>query len=500
MYETGKILMRNTLEGIPPVIAYLQRAAELLGLNERECYRIGYALEETLQNTIRFAFEADEEAEITVTVSRVASGIEVIVEDQGMPRDPFLQSPQSIEELADEASFEKLKEENGDRIVAISEFAIHRLLDHYRYRNLGKQGRRIEMLLYTHSARVTEEPETEAQIVPSGRFERIRFAEHEDIVGIARLFYKSYGYSYVNDIVYYPERLEESIRSGSLISAVALSTEGRVIGHIALMQPYEGATITEWGMAISDPAYRGQGIMSRLLETIFERVESSGYEAVFAHSVTNHAFTQKICQAHDFADVALLLGYASADLSFKKIHGTLKQRESTVISYKVLRPFKSPALYLPSRHKELITDLYAGIGVTLQNAPSSPESERPAHSQLQESVVTALNIAEIVLECAGADLPDHLGQLTRKLCIAKLDLLYLFIDLEAPEAPEAVAEAEALGYFFAGIFPRYHHRHSLVLQYLNNLAFDYETIVTLSPISEKLKTYLHDHDPNQIEE
>jgi len=201
-----------------------------------------------------------------------------------------------------------------------------------------------------------------------------------------------------------------------------------------------------------------------------------------------------------FADTALLVGYAGSELSFRRIHDTLSQRESTVISYKVLRPFESPVLYLPPRHRELITDLYAGIGVTLQDIPPSPKSERPVHSQLQESVVTALNIAEIVLECAGSDLPDQLGQLTRRLCIAKLDLLYLFIDLEAPEAPEAVAEAEALGYFFPGIFPRYHHRHSIVLQYLNNIAFDYEAIVTLSPISERLKAYLHDHDPNQIEE
>jgi anti-sigma regulatory factor (Ser/Thr protein kinase)/GNAT superfamily N-acetyltransferase len=498
MYETGTIRMRNTPEGIPPVLAYLRETAKLLGLEERESARIAYALEETLRNSVQYAFEADEEAYIEITISRVASGIEVVVADRGLPRDPFVKVPESFEELLEEA--ETPLPPDGDRAAAVSDFVLHRLLDRYRILNLGREGRRIEMTLYAQSARIHASAEEKATENPAEKdpFREIRLARPDDSVGIARLFYKSYGYTYVNDLVYYPQRLAERIAGGGLVCAVALSASGRIVGHIALMQPFEGAEIVEWGMAISDPDYRGQGIMGRLSDAIFAQADRSGKRAIFAHSVTNHAFTQKICQAHGFTDTALLLGYAGQDLSFRKIHRELRQRESTVISFHWLRPPETPPrLHLPARHAQRITELYAATGVPIE-AASHAARPLPGPTHLTDTVVPTLNIAELLVPEIGEDFLRELERTTRRLCVAKVDILYLVLDLESSATPQAVEEAESLGYFFAGIFPGYHHPHALILQYVNNLAFDYDAIVTLSSEAERLKAYQRRHDPNQV--
>ena len=71
-----------------------------------------------------------------------------------------------------------------------------------------------------------------------------------------------------------------------------------------------------------------------------------------------------------------------------------------------------------------------------------------------------------------------------------MDVIYLVIDLEDPLTPATVTACENRGYIFAGIFPGYHHDHALVMQYFNNLRFDYSLITTYSSLAGELKQYI----------
>ncbi len=493
-YRTSRISIQNTLDSVEPVIRYLRSVAALIGLDDKEIHRICYAVEETLENSILFDFEPDETEEIKLRISRIAAGLKVVISDHGIPRNPFAKPPRSLDEIAADISFDTIAENDGDQISALSSFVIHSLLDRYTQVNRGKEGRSVEMVIFAAGGRITEDAARAETDHPADekKFSLIRSATASDIIGISRLFYKSYGYSYVNDIVYYPERLTSAVASGMLRSSVAVSDTGEVIGHIALMEPHEGAEITEWGMAISDPACRGQGIMTALVEEIMQDPSLARYRGMFAHSVTNHAFTQKICAAHGFSDVALLVGFAGADLSFKKIHRRLRQRESTIISYKPLTTFETPRLFLPDHHREMITRLYRGIGVEIEESREVPAAGPPAMTRLRDTIVPSINIAEIVLEQAGEDLEEIIAGTTRKNCLARVDVIYLVIDLEDAQAAATVAAGEETGYIFAGIFPGYHHNHALVMQYFNNLSFDYSLITTYSSLAEELKQYIEE--------
>ncbi len=490
-YRTSRVIIQNTLDSVEPVIHYLRGVAALLGLDDRETHRICYAVEETLENSILFDFEPDETEEIEIRISRIAAGLQVVISDHGIPRNPFAAPPRSLDEIAADISFDTIAESDGDRISALSSFVIHKLLDRYTQVNRGKEGRSVEMVIFGAGGRISEETARQDTDHPAEekKFSLIRAATDSDIVGISRLFYKSYGYSYVNDIVYYPERLNNAVASGQLHSRVAVADTSEVIGHLALMEPYAGAEIAEWGMAISDPACRGQGIMTALVEEIMEDSALARYRGMFAHSVTNHAFTQKICGAHGFSDVALLVGYAGAELSFKKIHRRLRQRESTIISYRPLTTLPTPRLFLPDHHREMITRLYRGIGVEIENNRDTAVHEPPA-TRLRDTIVPSINIAEIVLEQAGRDTEQIIDEATRKNCLARVDVIYLVLDLEDPLAPATVTACEEKGYIFAGIFPGYHHDHALVMQYFNNLRFDYSLITTCSPLAGDLKHYI----------
>lgn len=502
MYETSKVIIQNDIDSIEPIIEYVRSIGRQLKLNNKERYRICYALEESLQNSILFDFEPDDIEEVEIEINRIASGLKITISDQGIPKNPFAQTPQSLEDLVSDISFESIAQGDMDQMNVVSEFVIHKLLDRYTSINKGKDGRSVEMVIYASQSRIKEETViAEHQALASKEnFSSIRQSLSADITGISRLFYKSYGYTYSKDVVYYPERLAKSIETEELISMVAISDSEKVIGHIALIEPYEGANITEWGMAISDPLFRGQGIMTQLIEIIMNRAVSTSYKGIFAHSVTNHEFTQKICKAHDFSDVALLVGYSSADTSFRKIHTELQQRGSTVINFKALDSSAKASLFVPQHHQEMIKKLYAGIGVQVIQKSQSPTHHQRSMTQLTDTIIPAKNIAEIVLKHIGSDALEMLKSVTKKICIAKIDVLYLLIDLEDFEAVQLVEKFEEMGYIFSGIFPHYHHKHTLVLQYFNNITFNYKLIHSYTPLAIELKNYIQSFDTNQINE
>jgi len=398
MYETSKIVIQNNLDSIEPLIAYIQSVARQLKLNEKERYRICYAIEESLQKSILFDFESGSVEEIEIEVSRIASGLKVIIFDHGIPKNPFKDLPASVEDLASDISFESIQLRDSDQLSAVSDFVIHKLLDRYTYINRGKEGRSIEMLIYASEGLFKEKDELnhhDDTKLAFGHFSSLRFATKSDLTGISRLFYKSYGYTYVNDLVYYPERLMKAIESGTLVSCVALSETNRVIGHIALMQPHFNSKITEWGMAMSDPLFRGERIMSQLIKKIMLHAESSEYRGIFAHSVTNHEFTQKICAANHFSTVALLVGYASSELSFKNIHNKLSQRESTIIDFKLLKPLQNIELFLPSHHKEMILKLYKGLNLEIKEAKAPLQRAVEFESKLRDSIISSINMQRL---------------------------------------------------------------------------------------------------------
>jgi len=499
MYKTSKVIIKNNFDSIEPLVGYLNSIGSLVGLSKKEQQKISYALEESLQNSISFDFESGSEEDIEVEITHIASGLKVTISDNGIPKNPFKQSVQTLDEIVKDISFESLAKSDGDDISALSAFVIHKLLDKYRYINKGKDGRSIEMTIYASNKRIQEdtEPQTTTQ---EDKFELIRVPTSEDITGISRLFYKSYGYSYVNDVVYYPDRLATKIEDNSLISKVAISKQQRVIGHIALMQPFEGAKISEWGMAISDPLFRGQGIMSDLISKIMYKAKSSSYYGIFSHSVTNHEFTQKICINYGFSDVALLVGYAGSELSFKNITNDLTQRESTIISYIALKKESVVELFMPKKHEEMIKKLYKGIGIEAVQKSSSKIENIPLKTELTDTIISAINIAEIIVQSIASDALELIKYLTKKFSIAKIDIIYLYIDLEDENSIDLIEKLEEIGYLFGGIFPHYHHNNALVFQFINNIKFDYSLIHSYTPLAKELRDYICAQDNNQIDE
>ena len=91
----------------------------------------------------------------------------------------------------------------------------------------------------------------------------IDFFRPEDAPGVARLFRQVYGEGYPIEIYYHPERLIEENTGGRVLSSVAHTQAGEIVGH-------DAALLKQFAM---------RGICKCL--TIFQRATGRGPEVMF---------------------------------------------------------------------------------------------------------------------------------------------------------------------------------------------------------------------------
>ena len=178
----------------------------------------------------------------------------------------------------------------------------------------------------------TESLPTEPAVIQEKILYDVRALRPAEAIEVSRCAYKSHGYTFFDDHIYYPDRLIELCDSGQMISAVAVTKEQAFMGHGALVYPYLGARIAELTFLFVNVEYRGQGCGNRLTEYLFTVPKRYPLDGIYAYAVTNHIFTQKVLVKFNFGDCGLLLATSPATWMFKGIEEST-QRISVILSY-----------------------------------------------------------------------------------------------------------------------------------------------------------------------
>ncbi len=475
----------------------VQWFVEQARMQKRQRFAINLAIEELILTLLRYAFDdGREEGELELTIELRPTLLTVEVCCRGMPFDLSLVPEYDPDASPDDAS--------------LSVLLLKHMVDRYHLHNEGKDGYRIELEWLrplTHVSEMEEPARPQAagdagQAIASPVAE-IRRMQEEEALALARLIYRSYGYSYVSDYLYYPERIVDRLREGLLHSWVAVSKDGELAGHAALVLSSPQAAAVEWSIGVVDPRWRGQGLLKHISVEIINQAAETAASVVFVHAVTNHPHTQKSSLELAMLPTALLLGFAPASLEFRHIHDKLSQRESTFIAVRLLKPLPPHPVHLPPRHADLLRRVAAGAGIPLTEAaqraaaanqtegnPAGSPPALPATSTLDTMIEPAVNVAIVNLTQVGEDLAAALAAERRRLCREKVDVIFLNVDLSDPRSTLAVDIAEADGFFLAGLTPMQPWPYTLTLQYLNNLEFDYDAIHAVGELAQLLKEYV----------
>ena len=489
-----KLTLPNDASYLPLAQAFVRETAVIDGFTGKDLLEMEVALEETFVNVITHGqhFERDEPLEIAC--ERIPRGIKIVVHETGIPFDPG--------QVGDYRPGEGLQ---AMPAKGLGTHLIRQLMNEVRFENLGPGGK--QTILVKYRAGAAEDAEAAAEPAADG-FEpeviqeqipyTVRGLDPAEAIEISRCAYKSHGYSFFDDHIYYPDRLVSLNASGEMVSAVAVTEDNRFMGHAAFLYQSADEAIAELTFVFVNVEYRGQGIFKRLIEYLFACPKQRPLAGIYAYAVANHVFTQKAMMRYGINDCGPLLATSPNSWKFKGIAGDGSQRISVVLSFKYLEPPQAKDLYVPQRHRAIVERLYQNLGAT-EHRYRAADADSPPQSQLGEiesSCNELESCAEIFVRTPGTDVVKEVRRLLRSFCLRQIACINLFLNLEDPGICVYAADFEQLGFFFAGVLPGSRIGEALILQYLNNVAIDYAKIQLQSEMAKELCRYIQACDPH----
>jgi hypothetical protein len=295
-----------------------------------------------------------------------------------------------------------------------------------------------------------------------------------DAVGVAGLFRSVYGEGYPIRTYVDPERLIAENGAGRIISSVARTPKGDIVGHTALFQsaPYPG--IRESGAGAVHANYRGgKGIFTNLCAHGIEvAAREFGVEAVYGESVCNHVFTQKM--THSLGCVSQAVEVDLMPASAYEHEKSAPGRVASILDFKTIRP-KPHAVYLPSAYEKALRFIYKGlddqrdIAVSMKNVPTQRVS------RVETRYFDFAQVARVAVPETGADFSQVFDRKEKEARERGSVVIQVWLNLSQPRVGEAVAILMEKGYFLGGVLPRWFDSDGLLMQRIWKVP-DFDTI------------------------
>lgn len=470
-------------EAVPLAPSVVEGSAELLGLPAQDRSRLGTLVVEVIEALVREAFELRDDVELEVEVLRVPGDLRVVIRDQGAPLDFGAGYPPRVAELvrlgfADDLSFVH-EGRNGNR-TEISK--------HLKYARVGEDAQFV--------AEVEADPTPEPTIGEDGQVVvDLRAMTPDDVLEVARLFYRTYGYTVAYaPVVYEPELLAELVASGKHVGTIAVAPDGRVVGHIASDVHDSTATTGKIGLLAVDQNFRRHNITARLVFTHFARLLEQGFVGQYTEAVTVHVGSQKATLRGGGYESGLMLAAQSNDLDFKGFDTDEKSRKAVMLFYCSFGNTPERDVYVPPTYADVIRRIYAEG--KLPRTVHSEYLRRPEVPMAPARIKLKLNhetgVGWIYVDSYGEGFLEALQTQVHQLQTNRFDQILVVLPLSDPLTQHFGSGLLEIGLSFGGVYPEYGDGDVLVLQNLNNVELRPDEILVASPLGEYIRDFVLD--------
>ena len=498
--EYSSIQIPNDRKYASAAAIYVSEIARSIGMQDQDLKSLENGIIEALTVLMGYSFEPDEKGSLEIICERIPEGLKVSLRDKGLPF-----GAGGTDSAAPESSIDDSRD-MGEPIFRLKEY-----LDEIRLHNLGPEGKELVLIKHLKNKSITDyyaacdlEPfEPSVPPIAASLDElkcRVRQMDPTEAAEVSKTIYKTYGYTYPRDYVYYPEKINALNKSGRIHSAVAVSGEKDIAGYGVFQIWEENPQIVEMAQGVVKPEFRSLGCFRNITQYLLDQAKSQGKQGAFGEAVTNHTISQHTVHGFGFRDCGLRLGIIPSDILFKGMHAKIPHRVSMLVQFLYLKPAAaSRTIYAPPHHENMLTALYKELDVRPEVKTTVPaEAKRAAASSvIRIKLVGSLSFARIIIDRYGKNINAELQAKIKELCLKKIEILNLFLNLSDPLTCTYTAQFEKLGFFFAGILPGgLSNGDALILQYLNNVPLDYDAIQVKSATAKKLLAYVREHDPN----
>jgi len=287
----------------------------------------------------------------------------------------------------------------------------------------------------------------------------------EDAKGIVRLFRAVYGEHYPIQLFYDPKAIVEVNDAGKYYSIVARTVSGNIIGveHLYRSAPYP--SVYEFGAGLVLKEYRNAGILTRLIEFIFENFvpQMHNIEETFGELVCNNVFTQKstIHFRHVITALEIALMPAASYTQEKSATG----RVAALDAFRCFKP-KPHRIYIPAAYDQDLRTIYSRLDDSREIVPSEDMAPAGLVSRIGMENFDFAQVARLAVHEIGNDFSDAYSNVEKQAVAGKAVVLQAWLNLASPYIGSAVHTLRERGYFFGGALPRWFDSDGFLMQKL----------------------------------
>jgi GNAT superfamily N-acetyltransferase len=306
-----------------------------------------------------------------------------------------------------------------------------------------------------------------------------------DALGVARCFYRTYGFTapLADEVIYHPEKLAARVEGGLHLGIVAVLPDGRIIGHIAIAREQLSDPVGTSGFLVVDPEFRGHGIADALSDHKPARAREAGIRAFLGMAVTVHTASQKTCLREGGHEVGVLLAAQEDRVVMRGIAADARhERHAVVPFFTQLERDRQRESFVPSAYREIATNIFklCGLDRAISSAPALALNDLPEHSELKLSVMDGAAFAKIRVRSYGRDFLREIFHVVEDLHRHHVKLIRLEMPLGDPLTAHFGPATEELGFSFAAIFPATEAGDLLCVQSLDRIEVNPDGIHTAS--------------------
>jgi serine/threonine-protein kinase RsbW len=429
----------------PVVAAVVGRAVQDLGVGDEEARHLADAAAAVSRAVQARGFDDPHEAQVDVTV--IGRGHEVVVrlDDTGLP-----------------FSYE-LDEGGGTADVCDGHVLRDALragwVDRVEHRWRGRVGNRTELVRHLPAGdderdhppdgvSMAEPAEVPPDVRLAEQLEHTsRLATADDVAGICRLTWRTYGGTYQHDEYYRPRRLAQMIEGGTQVSFVTL-VDDELVGHSALVLDEPGAVIVEGGRAMVDPRFRGHHLMGAPAELRGRWFAEHGVLGLAGVAVTAHTRSQRGDSVSN-----LLLAFLPP-LQLRSIQGAdTDLREAVVGGVIPMAPIPPADVVTGPTDAEVLATIYDALPFERTLRVGEPRRPSAGACTIEVRVKGDLGHAVLVVREVGTDLELAVRQRLHTIAEAGVGVTYADLPTDDPATPWAVDVLSSTGFVLGGVMP-----------------------------------------------
>jgi len=462
------------------VQALLREALAQLPLSDAAADSLARLAAGAVDHAITHAYPAGETGTIRLSLTEQGGRLEVRVRDFGLPQD----TPAAEQAL--HTSKRHRQPLFGCDVEGVA--------DELHWLGFGPEGKAFQIIKWLdddHVAEATKQSdlaafEDEPPLAPEQEYD-VRRLQSEDAAQVSQLIYRAYGNTYFNEDVYYPRRVAAQNEHGTLVSFVAVTAEGEVVGHYALEFDQEGP-VAEVGQAVVNPAHRQRGLMTRMKDAALAHAAEAKLTGWFADAVCVHPYTQKSNVEHGGKLCCVDLGISPATEKFRGFTEEGQQRISCMLYFHWLRQPEKRTVYVADRHRAIIEQIYQNLDCPVDFGKPQPPAE---HGLLASEVEERAKLATLRITKLGSDSVHELLHIKRQLLEhGKAEAIFAELPLADPGAATVAERLEEAGFGILGIAPHFAANGDILRMAYHVEPLSREAIKVYEPFGEELLDYV----------